>query len=384
MVYLNWPFFESHHKVLAHEVRQWASIIKPQIDHLDTDAACRKWVQELGKVGWTRYSVGGMTYGGFAETIDIRSVSLIREILAGIDGLADFSFGMQGLGSGAITLDGTVEQKEKYLPSVVKGEKMASFALTEPESGSDVAALSLEAKRNGDHFILNGQKTWISNGGIADFYVVFARTGEAPGARGISAFIIEAGTSGLDASQRLHTSAPHPLALLTFQDCRVPVSALLGEAGKGFKLAMRTLDIFRISVAGAALGFARRALAETLQRITTRKLFGGTLAQQPLAQAMVAEMATLIDRSALLTYRAAWQRDQGDKVTKEAAMAKLTATEDAQKVIDIAIQLHGGMGVEVGSVVERLYREIRPLRIYEGASEVQQLIIGREMIKEAE
>lgn len=381
MTYLNWPFFGAQHGLLAHEVHEWVTAMTPHIDHANTDLACRQWVKQLGQAGWTRYSVGGTKYGAIAEKIDTRAICLIRETLAEADGLADFAFALQGLGSGAITLEGTPQQKQEYLPAVVSGQKIAAFALTEPESGSDVAALSLDAQHVGDTFVLNGQKTWISNGGIADFYVVFARTGEAPGARGISAFIIDAQTLGLNDSQRLNTMAPHPLATLTFRNCHIPSTALLGQRGEGFKLAMRTLDIFRISVAAAALGFARRALAETLRHTTARQLFGSSLAQQPLAQGMLADMATLIDRSALLTYRAAWKRDQGENVTKEAAMAKLTATEDAQKVIDMAVQLHGAVGVQVGSVVERLYREIRALRIYEGASEVQRLIIGRELVK---
>ncbi|AZI44988.1 acyl-CoA dehydrogenase (plasmid) [Deinococcus psychrotolerans] len=381
--HLAWPFFEPTHRELAVQLRGWAAEHLSHVSHDDPDQTCRQLVKQLGEAGWLRYSVGGTAYGAALDVIDTRAICLIRETLAEFDGLADFVCAMQGLGSGAITLAGRLDQKEKYLGPVARGEKIAAFALTEPSSGSDAAAVQLSADRAGDGYTLNGQKTWISNGGIADFYVVFARTGEAPGARGISAFVVDAQTPGLAISERLHVTAPHPLATLTFTDCRLPASALLGEAGQGFKLAMRTLDIFRTSVAAAALGFARRALREALHRTTTRQMFGGTLSQQPLAQASLAEMATRIDRSALLTYRAAWQRDQGQGVTREAAMAKLTATEDAQKVIDIAVQLHGGAGVQVGGVVERLYREIRALRIYEGASEVQQLIIARELLKEA-
>lgn len=380
MTHLHWPFFNDSHRTLAAELREWAASNLKNIDHHDTDNACRALAKAIGGAGLFRYSVGGKAYGGEFDVIDTRSICLVRETFAEFDGLADFVCAMQGLGSGAITLEGTPEQKETYLRPVSRGEKIAAFALTEPDSGSDVAAMTLSARRDGDSYVLNGQKTWISNGGIADFYVVFARTGEA-GSRGISAFIVDAGTPGLDDSQRLEVIAPHPLATLTFTDCRIPASALLGSEGQGFKLAMRTLDIFRTSVAAAALGFARRALREALHRTTTRKMFGGTLSQQPLAQAMLADMATMIDRSALLVYRAAWQRDQGLNVTKEAAMAKLTATEDAQRVIDMAVQLHGGAGVQVGNIVESLYREIRALRIYEGASEVQKLIIAREVLK---
>ncbi|GAA3994582.1 acyl-CoA dehydrogenase family protein [Deinococcus rubellus] len=383
LTYLDWPFFEPTHRELAVQLRGWAAEHLSHVSHDDPDQTCRQLVKQLGEAGWLRYSVGGTAYGAALDVIDTRAICLIRETLAEFDGLADFVCAMQGLGSGAITLAGRLDQKEKYLGPVARGEKIAAFALTEPSSGSDAAAMQLSAEREGAGYTLNGQKTWISNGGIADFYVVFARTGEAPGARGISAFVVDAQTPGLAVTERLHVTAPHPLATLTFTDCRLPASALLGEPGQGFKLAMRTLDIFRTSVAAAALGFARRALREALHRATTRQMFGGTLSQQPLAQASLAEMATRIDRSALLTYRAAWQRDQGQIVTREAAMAKLTATEDAQKVIDLAVQLHGGAGVQVGGVVERLYREIRALRIYEGASEVQQLIIARELLREA-
>ncbi|MET0856456.1 MAG: acyl-CoA dehydrogenase family protein, partial [Telluria sp.] len=297
-------------------------------------------------------------------------------------GLADFAFAMQGLGSGAITLFGSEANKAKYLTRVGRGDAISAFALSEPDAGSDVAAMQCAAVQDGDHYVLNGEKTWISNGGIADLYVVFARTGEAPGARGISAFIVDAGLPGFEIAERIDVIAPHPLARLKFTDCRVPVANRLGEAGKGFKVAMATLDIFRTSVAAAALGFARRALDEALARATTRKMFGKTLADFQLTQAKLAQMATGIDAAALLTYRAAWQRDQGQRVTKEAAMAKLTATETAQQVIDAAVQMFGGLGVVSEQPVERLYREIRSLRIYEGATEVQQLIIAREMLSE--
>ena len=306
---------------------------------------------------------------------------MIRETLARHSGLADFAFAMQGLGSGAITLYGTEAQKRAYLTQVAQGEAIAAFALSEPDAGSDVAALQCAATADGEHVVLNGEKTWISNGGIADFYVVFARTGEAPGARGISAFIVDADTPGLLIAERIALIAPHPLARLKFDNCRIPASQRLGDAGQGFKVAMATLDIFRTSVAAAALGFARRALDEALRRATTRKMFGQTLADFQLTQAKLAQMATGIDAAALLTYRAAWMRDQGQRITKEAAMAKLTATETAQQVIDAALQMFGGLGVVSEQPVERLYREIRALRIYEGATEVQQLIIARELLR---
>jgi acyl-CoA dehydrogenase len=308
-------------------------------------------------------------------------VCLIRETLASYSGLADFAFAMQGLGSGAITLFGSEVQKQEYLTRVAEGSAIAAFALSEPDAGSDAAALCCQARRDGDSYVVNGEKTWISNGGIADFYVLFARTGEAPGARGITAFVIEPATPGFEIAGRIEVIAPHPLAHLRFTDCRIQASRRLGEPGQGFKVAMATLDIFRTSVAAAALGLARRALEQALSRATSRKMFGQTLADFQLTQAKLAGMATGIDAAALLTYRAAWLRDLGRRVTVEAAMAKMTATETAQQVIDAAVQIFGGLGVACGQPVESLYREIRPLRIYEGATEVQQLIIARGIIK---
>lgn len=314
--------------------------------------------------------------------MDSRSVCILRETLGRHEGLADFAFAMQGLGSGAISLMGSDELRQRYLPRVARGDAIAAFALSEPDAGSDVAALACEARLDGDHYVLNGAKTWISNGGIADFYCVFARTGEAPGARGISAFVVDAGTPGFEISERIDLIAPHPLATITFDGCRIPVSHRLGDAGQGFKLAMMTLDIFRASVAAAALGFARRALDEALARSKSRRMFGQTLADLQLTQAALGDMATAIDASALLTYRAAWMRDvQKVRTTREAAMAKMTATESAQAVIDRALQMFGGAGVVSGMPVEKLYREIRALRIYEGATEVQKLIIARELLK---
>ncbi|MFZ5510056.1 MAG: acyl-CoA dehydrogenase family protein [Pseudomonadota bacterium] len=380
--HLSWPFFEERHRQLAARLSDWAHAHLRDHEHGDVDAQCRSLVRWLGEGGWLRYAVGGTAYGGAYEAIDTRSICLLRETLARHSGLADFAFAMQGLGSGAITLAGTEEQKRRFLPRVAQGTAIAAFALSEPDAGSDVAALACAARAEGDGYVLNGEKTWISNGGIADFYVVFARTGEAPGARGISAFIVEADTPGFDIAERIAVIAPHPLARLRFRDCRLPRSALLGEPGQGFKLAMRTLDIFRTSVAAAALGFARRALDEALARATRRRMFNQTLADFQLTQAKLAHMATTVDSAALLTYRAAWQRDQGRAVTREAAMAKMTATEGAQQVIDAAVQIWGGLGVVSGQPVEQLYREIRALRIYEGATEVQQLIIARELLKE--
>jgi acyl-CoA dehydrogenase len=383
LAHLAWPFFEPKHAALAAALEDWS------LQHLrhnhggDLDAECRSLVKALGAGGWLAHSVAGVALGGSADVIDTRAICLIRETLARHNGLADFVFAMQGLGSGAISLAGTPAQKAHYLPRVARGDAIAAFALSEPEAGSDVAAMSCLASVQADQVELNGEKTWISNGGIADFYLVFACSGEAPGSRGISAFIVDANTPGLEVAERIQVSAPHPLARLRFNRCRVPLSQRVGEAGEGFKVAMRTLDVFRTSVAAAAVGFARRALEEALQRATTRKMFGGVLADFQLTQAKLAQMATTIDSAALLTYRAAWQRDQGHNVTQAAAMAKMAATEGAQQVIDAAVQIMGGLGVVSDEPVERLYREIRALRIYEGATEVQQLIIARELLRPA-
>ncbi|PPE70363.1 acyl-CoA dehydrogenase family protein [Caldimonas thermodepolymerans] len=377
--YLDWPFFEERHRRLVQALDAWAQERLPGAAHgADVDATCRTLVRLLGEGGWLRHAVADGT-----APIDTRAICLIRETLARHDGLADFAFAMQGLGSGAISLEGTPGQRAHWLPRVARGEVICAFALSEPEAGSDVAAMQCAAREEGGQVVLDGEKTWISNGGIADLYVVFARTGEAPGARGISAFIVEAGTPGFEIAERIDVIAPHPLARLRFSGCRIPAANRLGMPGAGFKLAMRTLDVFRTSVAAAALGFARRALDEALQRATTRRMFNQTLADFQLTQARLAQMATTIDSAALLTYRAAWLRDQGQSVTQEAAMAKMAATEGAQQVIDAAVQMWGGLGVTSGQTVERLYREIRALRIYEGATEVQQLIIARELLKAA-
>ncbi len=392
MAHLDWPFFDESHRVLAVGLQDWIAKHLADVGHGAVDSSCRRLVRWLGSGGWLRYAVAGTEHGGAADEIDTRSLCVLRETLAYHRGLADFAFAMQGLGSGAISLHGTLEQRERYLPAVARGELIAAFALSEPDAGSDVAALACSARDDGDAYVLNGEKMWISNGGIAAFYVVFARTGEAAiggrgkeaerGSRGISAFIVDAGTPGLEIAERIDVIAPHPLARLRFADCRVPKHRLLGEPGQGFKIAMRTLDVFRTSVAAAALGFARRAFDEALQRASTRPMFGKRLADLQITQSKLAEMATTIDAAALLTYRAAWLRDEGATVTCEAAMAKMAATEGAQRVIDAAVQMFGGEGVRSGSVVETLYREIRALRIYEGATEVQQLIIARELLKD--
>jgi len=376
--YLEWPFFERRHAELAAVLDDWAAKNVRGLHGPDVDADCRHLVRLLGDAGWLGHAIAAD--GG---PIDTRAICLIRETLARHNGLADFAFAMQGLGSGAISLFGSAAQRERYLPRVARGEAIAAFALSEPDAGSDVAAMACSARPEEDAYVLDGEKTWISNGGIADFYVVFARTGEAPGARGISAFIVDAGTPGFEIAGRIEVIAPHPLARLHFSGCRIPAAQRIGDAGQGFKVAMATLDVFRTSVAAAALGFARRAFEEALAHATQRRMFGQVLADFQLTQARLAQMATQIDAGALLTYRAAWQRDRGMKVTKEAAMAKMTATESAQQVIDAAVQMFGGLGVTSGHPAEQLYREIRALRIYEGATEVQQLIIARELLREA-
>ena len=374
--FLDWPFFEDRHRALADDLDAWAAGALAGVDHSDTDAACRSLVAMLGAGGWLQYS--GAQAG---EALDVRSLCLIRETLARHDGLADFAFAMQGLGTGAISMFGTPEQQAEWLPKTRSGAAISAFALTEPQSGSDVANSTMTAERDGDDYILNGEKTWISNGGIADVYTLFARTGEAPGARGLSAFILPAGLPGFEIAERLQVIAPHPLATLRFTDCRVPASAMLGAPGQGFAIAMSVLDVFRSTVAAAALGFARRALDEALQRVTAREVQGRPLADLQMVQGHIADMAVDVDASALLIYRAVWLKDQGaPRVTREAAMAKLFATDHAQIVIDKAVQLFGGDGVRHGMMVESLYREIRALRIYEGASDVQRVVIARQTI----
>jgi acyl-CoA dehydrogenase len=382
------PFFESAHRELAQQLVAWAPT--QDVDERDDRAACREWVRRLGDAGWLRYCVPA-AHGGALQRLDSRALVILRETLAYHSPLADFSFAMQGLGSGAITLAGTPAQQAAYLPAVAGGHKIAAFALSEPDAGSDAGAMKMVADTaystgTAGSFLLDGCKTWISNGGIADFYCVFAKTEPAAGTRGITAFIVDADTPGLDSSEHIAVMAPHPLATLRFNQCRVPAAAQLGPLNGGFKLAMQTLDIFRASVAAAALGFARRALAEAVAHARQRRMFGQTLADFQLTQARLGEMAALVDAAALLTYRAAWLRDEGEKhggvrVTAEAAMAKMTATENAQRVIDMALQMHGGLGVKVGTKVESLYRDIRSLRIYEGATEVQQLIIGKSVLQ---
>jgi acyl-CoA dehydrogenase len=378
--FLDWPFFDDTHRDFARRLEAWCETTLGGGTHAhhDVDAECRDLVRKLGDGGWLAHAVPA----GGAGAIDVRTLCIARETLARYSGLADFAFAMQGLGSGAIAIAGSPELRATVLPKARSGEWLAAFALSEKEAGSDVAAMACAARAEGDSYIIDGEKTWISNGGIADFYTLFARTGEAPGARGISAFVVFPDDPGFSIAERIDVIAPHPLATLRFEGCRIPAGRRLGAPGGGFKIAMQTLDIFRASVAAAALGFARRALDEALEHGRTRRIFGGALADLQLTQAALGEMATDIDAAALLTYRAAWRRDvQKLPTTREAAMAKMTATETAQRVIDRAVQMFGGRGVRRGEIVESLYREIRALRIYEGATEVQKLIVARELLK---
>ncbi len=379
--FLDWPFFDERHRALAEELETWAVRELVSVDHGDPDSACRDLVARLGRDGWLRHSA--IDPEAADSRLDVRSLCLIRETLARHNGLADFAFAMQGLGTGAISFFGTAEQKA-WLVKTRSGMAISAFALTEPRSGSDVANIEATAVRDGGDYVLSGEKTWISNGGIADLYVVFARTGEALGAKGLSAFILPADTRGLEIAERLEVIAPHPLARLRFDGLRLPATAMIGAPGEGFKIAMSVLDVFRPSVGAAALGFARRALDAALERAAGRELFGAPLAELQLVQGQIAEMALDVDAAALLVYRAAWAKDSGaQRITREAAMAKLFATESAQAVIDKAVQIHGGDGVRAGHAVEQLYREIRALRIYEGASEVQKVIIARQALSEA-
>jgi acyl-CoA dehydrogenase len=379
--WLDWPFFGESHRAFARALDRFvASGAIAAIDHEDVDRSCRQLARALGEVGLLDAAVAPPD--GDASAIDSRSVCLAREALAFQDGLADFAFAMQGLGSGAVAIAGSDEQRRLVLPKVRSGEWVAAFAISEREAGSDVAAMACSAREEGNGYRLDGHKTWISNGGIADVYTLFARTGEAPGARGISAFLVFPDDPGFSIAERIDVMAPHPLATLNLEGCRVPADRRLGAPGDGFKIAMRTLDIFRASVAAAALGFARRAFDEALAHARSRGMFGATLADLQLTQAALGDMATDIDAAALLTYRAAWRRDVQKLPTRvEAAMAKMTATETAQRVIDRALQMFGARGVKRGEIVERLYREIRALRIYEGATEVQKLIVARELLK---
>ena len=389
--HLNLPFFDDGHRDLGERLAAWAPL--QNVDESDDRSACRQWVRLLGDHGWLRYCVPA-AFGGALEKLDSRALVILRETLAFHSPLADFAFAMQGLGSGAITLAGSPSQQAGYLGAVARGDKIAAFALSEPDAGSDVGAMAMTARFEAAggaaaSVLLDGNKTWISNGGIADYYCVFAKTEPALGTRGITAFIVDAATAGLDSSEHITVMAPHPLATLKFNHCRIPAAAQLGPLNGGFKLAMQTLDIFRASVAGAALGMARRALHEAVAFARERKMFGQRLSDFQLTQARLGEMAALLDGAALLTYRAAWLRDcvgtadaaQAQTYSAQAAMAKMAATENAQRVIDMALQMHGGLGVKVGTKVESLYRDIRSLRIYEGATEVQQLIIGKSVLK---
>jgi acyl-CoA dehydrogenase len=374
--FLTWPFFTDRHRALADAIERWCAANLP-VDHDDVDAACRKLVAQLGRDGWLMHTAPDPL---IPAPLDVRTLCLMRETLARYDGLADFAFAMQGLGAGPISLFGSDEQRA-WLKRTRSGEAIAAFALTEAKSGSDVANIAMTARLSGSNYVLDGEKTWISNGGIADIYVVFARTGESPGAKGLSAFLVSGDAVGLSVAERLEVIAPHPLARLQFDSVWVPATAMIGGPGEGFKIAMATLDVFRSTVGAAGLGFARRALEETVVRAKSRQLFGGTLSDLQMVQGHVADMAVDVDAAALLVYRAAWAKDSGaPRVTREASMAKLFATDRAQEVIDKAVQIHGGDGVRHGHIVERLYREIRALRIYEGASDVQKAVIARQTL----
>jgi len=377
--FLNWPFFNEEHAALYDRLDRWADRQLADLDHTDLDGCCRAIAARLGDGNWLLNTA--VDPDASDRPLDVRTLCLTREILARHDGLADFVFAMQGLGTGALSLFGSAEQQRQWLPKTRRGEALSAFALSEPRSGSDVANMDMTAVADGGDYVLNGEKTWISNGGIADVYTVFARTGEAPGAKGISAFVMPADTPGLRVAERQEVIAPHPLARLAFEDCRVPADAMIGRPGEGFKIAMSVLDLFRPTVGAAALGFARRALDETLERAEARELFGAPLSALQMVQGHIADMALDIDAAALLIYRAAWTKDSGAaRITREAAMAKLYATDRAQSVIDKAVQIHGGDGVRQGHIVESLYREIRALRIYEGASDVQKVIIARQAL----
>lgn len=372
--FLSWPFFEERHRAHAQALEDWCAAHLP-VDHGDVDAACKGLVAALGAGGWLQ-----LTAAGEGEALDVRTLCLSRETLARHDGLADFAFAMQGLGMGAVSLFGTAAQRE-WLARTRAGQAISGFALTEPGAGSDVAQTATTAVRGPQGWVLNGEKTYISNGGIADVYVLIARTGEAPGAKGLSAFLLPADTPGLTVLDRIEVMAPHPLAHLGLRDVVLPEAALIGKPGEGFKIAMSVLDVFRSTVGAAALGFARRALDEALVRATRERAGGGRLSDYQMVQGHLADMAVQIDAAALLIYRAAWVKDMGQaRISREAAMAKLYATEAAQRVIDMAVQLHGGDGVRSGFAVESLYREIRALRIYEGASDVQRVVIARSLL----
>lgn len=378
---LKLPFFDDSHRALYAQVKEWsAQTLTNRVHAGSVDAHCVRLTQQMGDAGWLRYCVPA-EYGGALKDLDSRSLCLMRQALGYYDGLADFAFVMQGLGSGPISLFGSEALKQKYLPHVASGKMLAAFALSEPDAGSDVAAMRTRATRSKDGYRLNGVKTWISNADIADFYTVFARV-ENDEAEGVTAFVVDAKTPGLKVTERFDVCAPHPIGTLTFTDCDIPASQRIGESGKGFKVAMQNLDVFRASVGAAALGFAEAALDMGIERATSRPMFGATLADLQITQAAIGDMSTEIDAATLLIYRAAWERDVlKQRTTKSAAMAKMFATESAQRIIDRCVQLHGGLGVKVGHPMEMLYREIRALRIYEGATEVQQVVIARETMK---
>ena len=378
---LRLPFFDDSHRALHDAAHAWSTQhLTDRVHHGSVDLRCQELTRMLGEAGWLRYCVPA-AYGGMFDELDSRSLCLMRQTLGYYDGLADFAFVMQGLGSGPISLFGSETLKQKYLPKVARGEMLAAFALSEPDAGSDVAAMTTRATRTASGYRINGVKTWISNADIADFYTVFARV-ENDEAEGVTAFVVDANTPGLAVTERFDVCAPHPIGTLTFTDCDVAVEQRIGKPGQGFKVALQNLDVFRASVGAAALGFAEVALDMGIKRAASRPMFGATLADLQITQAAIGDMSTEIDAATLLVYRAAWERDiLKQRTTRSAAMAKLFATESAQRIIDRCVQLHGGLGVKVGHPMEMLYREIRALRIYEGATEVQQVVIARETMK---
>ena len=379
MSFFDLPFFSESHRTFERGLRRWAAGLSDEKNQKDVDEICRNYVRELGKSGWLRYTVPA-EFGGISERLDVRSLCIARETLGFFSGLLDFSFAMQGLGAGPISLFGSTDLKKKYLPRVARGDAIAAFAISEAQAGSDISAMTTTARKDGDSYVIDGEKTWISNGGIADFYVVFCRLADTE--KDFIALVAETGDKGFSVSERIDTIAPHPLGTLKFENCRLPVDRVVGEPGRGLRVALGTLDVFRTTVGAAALGFARRAMSEAVAHVSDREMFGGKLSDLQMTQAAIAEMATEIDASALLIYRSAWTRDNGaERVTREAAMAKMFATEAAQRVIDRAVQLLGGKGVVTGNPVERLYREIRSLRIYEGTTEVQKLVIAGQILK---
>jgi acyl-CoA dehydrogenase len=377
------PFLDQDHSSLRAGVRQWVekNLFPSGAEERQIDDEARRLVRQLGDEGFLTYTVP-QKFGGAREKVQARDLCILREEVARGSALADTMFAIQALGSYPITLCGTEEQKQSYLPPIAKGTAIAAFALTEPEAGSDVSRLQTRAVRRGKEFCLTGTKRFISNAGIADHYVVFASTSPDTKGRGVSAFVVDAETPGLIVKERTQVISPHPIGVIAFDDCIIPERSLLGNEGEGLKIALGTLDVLRCTVAAAAVGLAQRALEEAIDYGRKRRQFDRPLTEFQGIQFKLAEMATELEAARLLVYQAAWAHDSGATDAKlKSSMAKLFATEAAQRIVDQALQIHGGMGVVVGSVVERLYRDVRALRIYEGTSEIQKLVIARELLK---